>query len=226
MSAAQTPPGAAGTPAPASGDGQGGAPDKKNQRRACLYLRVSTDDQTTANQQRELEAVAARAGWQVAAIYKDEGISGSKGRDRRPGLDAMLKDVTRRQFDVVMAWSVDRLGRSLQDLVGMLSEIHAAGVDLYLHQQAIDTTTPAGRAMFQMMGVFAEFERSIIRERVKSGMARAKAQGKRLGKPAVPDAKVEAVKAELARGTGIVKTARLCGVGVYTVQRIKKETSP
>lgn len=192
-------------------------------RRAALYLRVSTDDQTTANQERELQQVAARAGWDIVAVFRDEGISGSKGRDRRPGLDAMLKDATRRKFDVVAAWSVDRLGRSLQDLVAMLSEIHAAGVDLYLHQQAIDTTTPAGKAMFQMMGVFAEFERSMIRERVKSGMARAKAQGKRLGKPAVPQAKVEAVRAELARGTGVVKTGRLCGVGTYTVQRIKKE---
>lgn len=220
----QTPPAPAGTPAPAAGDGQGGATaQKKYTRRAALYLRVSTDDQTVANQQRELEAVASRAGWEVVAVYKDEGISGAKGRDRRPGLDAMLKDATRRQFDVVAAWSVDRLGRSLQDLVSMLSEIHAAGVDLYLHQQAIDTTTPAGKAMFQMMGVFAEFERAMIRDRVKAGMARAKAQGKRLGKPAVPDHKVAAIKSELARGTGIVKTARLCGVGVYTVQRIKKE---
>ena len=224
--AAQTPPAPAGSPAPAAGDGQGGAGAQKNKKRAALYLRVSTDDQTTANQERELQQVAARAGWDIVAVFRDEGISGSKGRDRRPGLDAMLKDATRRKFDVVAAWSVDRLGRSLQDLVVMLSEIHAAGVDLYLHQQAIDTTTPAGKAMFQMMGVFAEFERSMIRERVKSGMARAKAQGKRLGKPAVPQAKVEAVKAELARGTGVVKTGRLCGVGTYTVQRIKKEMAP
>ena len=192
-------------------------------RRAALYLRVSTDDQTVANQERELRAVADRAGWQVTAVYKDEGISGSKGRDKRPGLDAMLKAATRREHDVVMAWSVDRLGRSLQDLVAMLSDLHASGIDLYLHQQAIDTTTPAGKALFQMMGVFAEFERSMIRERVKSGMARAKAQGKRLGKPAVPGAKVEAVRAELARGTGLVKAARLHGVGTYTAQRIKKE---
>lgn len=219
----QTPPEGHGAPPPAAGDGQGGASVQKNKKRAALYLRVSTDDQTTANQERELQQVAARAGWDIVAVFRDEGISGSKGRDRRPGLDAMLKDATRRKFDVVAAWSVDRLGRSLQDLVAMLSEIHAAGVDLYLHQQAIDTTTPAGKAMFQMMGVFAEFERSMIRERVKSGMARAKAQGKRLGKPAVPQAKVEAVKAELARGTGVVKTGRLCGVGTYTVQRIKKE---
>lgn len=192
-------------------------------KRAALYLRVSTDEQTTANQQRELEAVASRAGWEIVATYRDEGISGSKGRDKRPGLDAMLKGAVRREFDVIAAWSVDRLGRSLQDLVSMLTEIHAAGIDLYLHQQAIDTTTPAGKAMFQMMGVFAEFERAMIRDRVKVGMARAKAQGKRLGKPAVSDAKVEAVKAELLRGTGILKTARLCGVGTFTVQRIKKE---
>ena len=192
-------------------------------RRAALYLRVSTDDQTVANQERELRAVAERAGWQVTAVYKDEGISGAKGRDKRPGLDAMLKAATRREHDVVLAWSVDRLGRSLQDLVAMLSDLHAVGIDLYLHQQAIDTTTPAGKALFQMMGVFAEFERSMIRERVKSGMARAKAQGKRLGKPAVSEAKVEAVRAELARGTGLVKAARLHGVGTYTAQRIKKE---
>lgn len=192
-------------------------------KRAALYLRVSTDDQTVANQERELRIVAERAGWEIVAVYRDEGISGSKGRDKRPALDAMLKDAVRRQFDVVAAWSVDRLGRSLQDLVSMLSEIHAAGIDLYLHQQAIDTTTPAGKAMFQMMGVFAEFERAMIRDRVKAGMARAKAQGKRLGKPAVSDAKVEAVKAELARGTGLVKAARLHGVGTYTAQRIKRE---
>lgn len=198
-------------------------PNKKNLTRVALYLRVSTDDQTTDNQLRELQQVADRAGWEITQVYRDEGISGAKGRDKRPGLDEMLKDATRRKFDVIAAWSVDRLGRSLQDLVGMLTEMHAAGIDLYLHQQAIDTTTPAGKAMFQMMGVFAEFERAMIRDRVKSGMARAKAQGKRLGKPAVADAKVAAVKAELGRGTGIVKTARLCGVGVYTVQRIKKE---
>ena len=192
-------------------------------KRAALYLRVSTDDQTVTNQQRELETVATRAGWEIVAVYKDEGISGSKGRDKRPGLDEMLKDATRRKFDVVAAWSVDRLGRSLQDLVAMLSDLHGVGIDLYLHQQAIDTTTPAGKALFQMMGVFAEFERSMIRERVKSGMARAKAQGKRLGKPAVPDHKVAAIREELARGTGMIKTARLCGVGTFTVQRIKKE---
>src|SRR5712675_2468477 len=147
-------------------------------KRAVLYLRVSTLDQTTANQERELREIAGRMGCEIVKVYKDHGISGAKGRDKRPQFDALCRDAARRQFDVVMAWSVDRLGRSLQDLVGFLNDLHAQRVDLYLHQQAIDTTTPSGRAMFGMLGVFAEFERSMIRERVNAGLARAKAQGK------------------------------------------------
>ena len=115
-------------------------------KRAVLYLRVSTLDQTTANQERELRQVAKRASWQIVHVYKDHGISGAKGKDKRPQFDALHKAATRREFDVVMAWSVDRLGRSLQDLVSFLSEIHAAGVDLFLHQQGIDTTSPSGKA--------------------------------------------------------------------------------
>jgi DNA invertase Pin-like site-specific DNA recombinase len=155
-------------------------------KRAVLYLRVSTVDQTTANQERELRQVAARAGWEIVKVYKDHGISGAKGRDKRPAYNAMLRDAFRRQFDVVMAWSVDRLGRSLQELVTFLGELHALHVDLHLHQQGIDTTTPAGKALFQMMGVFTEFERSMIQERVRAGLARARGDGKRLGRPPLP----------------------------------------
>jgi DNA invertase Pin-like site-specific DNA recombinase len=100
-------------------------------------------------------------GHTIVEVYADNGISGSKGRNGRPEFDRLQRDATRRRFDVVMAWSVDRLGRSLQDLVGLLSELHALGIDLYLYQQGLDTTTPAGKAMFQMLGVFAEFERAI-----------------------------------------------------------------
>ena len=156
-----------------------------SRKRAVLYLRVSTLDQTTANQDRELRQVAERAGWQIVHVYKDHGISGAKGKDKRPAFDALHKAAARREFDVVMAWSVDRLGRSLQDLVGFLSEIHAAGVDLFLHQQGIDTTTPGGKAMFQMLGVFAEFERSIVQERVRAGLRRAVSEGKKLGRPRI-----------------------------------------
>jgi DNA invertase Pin-like site-specific DNA recombinase len=122
-------------------------------KRAVLYLRVSTLDQTTANQERELREIAGRMGCNIVHVYKDHGISGAKGRDKRPAFDRLCRDAAKRQFDMVMAWSVDRLGRSLQDLVGFLSELHALKIDLFLHQQGLDTTTPAGKAMFQMMGV-------------------------------------------------------------------------
>src|ERR1700730_10181242 len=187
-------------------------------KRVALYLRVSTDGQTTRNQQDELEQHAKRAGWRVVEVYKDHGISGAKGRDKRPAFDRLCKDATRRQFDVIAAWSVDRLGRSLQDLIAFLGEAHALGVDLYLHQQAVDTTTPGGKALFQMMGVFAEFERAMIRERVKSGLERAKAQGKTLGRPPIAPQKEEAIGADLGAGlAGIIKLAGLHGVGVGTV---------
>jgi DNA invertase Pin-like site-specific DNA recombinase len=113
-------------------------------KRAVLYLRVSTIEQTTANQERELQAIAKRMGWEIVKVYKDHGISGAKGRNGRPQFDAMCRDATKRQFDVVMAWSVDRLGRSLQDLASFLTELHALRIDLFLHQQGIDTTTPGG----------------------------------------------------------------------------------
>src|SRR5829696_5525081 len=163
-------------------------------KRVAIYLRVSTSGQTVENQRRELEAVVGRHGWTVAATFEDAGISGAKGRDKRPGLDALMKAVARREVDIVAAWSVDRLGRSLQDLVTLLGEIHAKHVDLYLHQQGIDTTTPAGKALFQMMGVFAEFERAIIQERVKAGLARVRAEGKTLGRPTVGKAVESRIK--------------------------------
>jgi DNA invertase Pin-like site-specific DNA recombinase len=151
-------------------------------KRAAIYLRVSTSKQDTENQRRELEAVGARSSWQIVKVYEDAGVSGAKGRDKRPGLDAMLKAVNAKEFEIVAAWSVDRLGRSLTDLLGILQGLHDKGVDLFLHQQGLDTSTTAGKAMFQMLGVFAEFERGIIRERVNAGLARAKAKGTRLGR--------------------------------------------
>jgi DNA invertase Pin-like site-specific DNA recombinase len=192
-------------------------------KRVALYLRVSTSEQSTKNQRRELEAVAKRHGWQVVAVFEDAGISGAKGRNGRPGLDAMMKAVMRREIDMVAAWSVDRLGRSLTDLLEFLKELHAKGVDLFLHQQGLDTSTPSGRAMFQMMGVFAEFERAMIRERVLAGLARARSEGKRLGRKRLEDAdpkKVDAIKSLRARGTGLRRISRKLGVGVGTVIRI------
>jgi DNA invertase Pin-like site-specific DNA recombinase len=193
-------------------------------RRAVFYLRVSTTDQTTANQERELREVAARMGCEVVKVYKDHGISGAKGRDKRPALDALCRAAARREFDIVMAWSVDRLGRSLQDLVGFLSELHALKIDLFLHQQGLDTTTPAGKAMFQMMGVFAEFERAMIQERVRAGLARAKGEGKRLGRPPIDPVLEKRIREALAAPgrPGVRKIAARFGVNPGTVQRISR----
>jgi DNA invertase Pin-like site-specific DNA recombinase len=193
-------------------------------KRVALYLRVSTSDQTTRNQRRELMAVAKRQGWDVVQVFVDEGISGSKGRGQRPGLDAMLRGVSRKDFDLVAAWSVDRLGRSLQDLVSLLAEFHAKKVDLYLHQQGLDTTTPSGKAMFQMLGVFSEFERAIIRERIKAGLARARAEGKVFGRPRVSEQVEAAIRAARRKGKGMRRIARELGVGVSTVQRVSRQS--
>ncbi len=172
-----------------------------------------------------MRQAAERAGWEVVKVYRDHGISGAKGRDKRPAFDALCRDANRRQFDVVTAWNVDRLGRSLQDLVVFLSELQALKVDLFLHQQGLDTTTPAGKAMFQMLGVFAQFERSIIRERVRAGLLRARRVGKRLGRPRIPADLEKRILAALnapGRTDGVRKIAARFGVDPSTVQRISR----
>lgn len=128
-------------------------------KRVAIYARVSTGEQTPDNQLQERVSLPSAWGWQVAAEHIDHGSGGAKGRDRRPAYDRLYGAIVRREIDLVMAWSVDRLGRSLQQLVGLLSDLDAKGVDLYLHQQGIDTTTAAGKALFQMCGVFAELSR-------------------------------------------------------------------
>jgi DNA invertase Pin-like site-specific DNA recombinase len=155
-------------------------------------------------------------------------LSPAKGRDKRPGLDRLLKAVARRDVDMIGAWPVDRLGRSLIDLLDFLRELHAKGIDLFLHQQGLDTSTPSGRAMFQMLGVFAEFERAMIRERVMAGLSRAKADGTQLGRRRLEDSdadKVAAIVAARAAGTGIRRIARELGVGVGTVLRVTGEVA-
>ena len=192
-------------------------------KKVALYLRVSTVEQDTTNQRRELEAVAERHGWEIVTIFEDNGVSGFK--TKRPGLDQLMKAVSRREIEMVMAWSVDRLGRSLQELLDVLTELQAKKVDLYLHVQGVDTSTSSGKAMFQMLGVFSEFEREIIRERVLSGMARAKSQGKHCGRPKTTPEVERAIMATLRAGTGMIKTAKTHGVGVGTVQRLARVMS-
>ncbi len=192
----------------------------------ALYVRVSTDAQNCENQERELRAVAARAGWEVVEVYSDHAISGAKSRKDRPALDRMLKDASRRRFDQIACWSVDRLGRSVRDLIDFLQEIRALEIGLYLHQQGLDSSTPAGTAMFQMLGVFAEFERALIRERVLAGLSRARAAGKVLGRPRMPAEKNRAIRAALlAGGQSLRQVATQTRSSLSSVQRVAKALS-
>ena len=167
--------------------------------------------------------MAEHRGWLIVQTYEDQGISGAKGRDQRPAFDTMLKDAVRRQFDVLMVWSIDRLGRSVLHVANALAELDAAGVALYCDQQAIDSTTPMGRAMIQMASVFGEQERQIIRSRVLAGLDRVRQQGKKLGRPKVSPKIEDAIRTHLSAGNGILKVAALVGVGSGTVQRVKRE---
>lgn len=191
-------------------------------KRAAFYVRVSQDSQTVENQLLVLNEVAQRSGWEIVQTFADEGISGAKGRDKRPGYDALLKAVARREVQIVAAWSVDRLGRSLPDLVAFLNDIQAQGCDLYLHQQAIDTSTPSGRMLFQMLGVFAEFERAILKSRIAAAHARCRAKGVRIGRPPLPPIRLEKVKRALGDGQSIRAIAAATGVSTATVQRVKR----
>jgi DNA invertase Pin-like site-specific DNA recombinase len=204
-------------------------------KRVAIYVRVPTDVQNTSTQRQELEAWAERAGHTVDRVYEDQGISGAKGRDQSPQFDALLKAAIRREFNMIAVWSSDRLGRSLKHLVEVLEIIRDTVTGLYIHTQAVDTTTPAGRAMFGMLGIFSEFEREMIVARVNAGLARARdaierdghfirkagKKRQRFGRPNADPKKLKAARYELAKGTGVLKTAKLVGLGTGTVQRLK-----
>ena len=194
-----------------------------NSIRSAIYLRVSRDDQTTENQRLVLERVADHRGWTIVQTYEDQGLSGAKGRDQRPAFDQMLNDAVRRRFDVLMVWSIDRLGRSVLHVANALAELDAASVRLYCEQQGINSSTPIGRAMIQMASVFGEQERSMLRSRVLAGLERVRAQGKKLGRPKVSPKVEDAIRRHLRAGSGILKIAAMVGCGSGTVQRVKRE---
>ena len=189
--------------------------------RCAIYSRCSTTKgQTVDNQIIQLREIAERKGLTIVQEFSDY-ISGAKGRDDREGFDNLIKGATRKDFDTILVWSVDRLGRSLQDLVAFLNDIHSVGCDLYIHQSGIDTQTPAGKMMFQMCGVFAEFERGMISERVRIGQERAKSQGKHIGRPSnLNDGLVHSIKYMREQGLGIRKIAKELKVGVGTIYKV------
>jgi DNA invertase Pin-like site-specific DNA recombinase len=185
---------------------------------AAIYARVSTNKQSCDNQLVDLRQIANRNGWVVVSEFVDQGISGAKSD--RPGLDALLKDATRRKFDVVMCWDISRLGRSLPHLVSVMEEMRALSVDLFFHQQAIDTTSPAGKLCFQIFGSLAEWERELIRERIRVGLHRARAQGVRLGRPSkMNDSVRSAIVLLRENGMAIKQIAGQLEIGVGTVYK-------
>ena len=185
-------------------------------RKVAIYARVSTRGQTLDNQLAELRAACERNGWHVARVFTDFGISGAKGRAQRPGLDSLLKAVVRREVDQVCVWSIDRLGRSLQDLIAVLDELRQKGCELYIHRQAIDTNTPSGKLLFQMLGVFAEFEREIIRERIMVGQQRARAQGKRGRRSVIDEAVLARAQGLRAEGRSVRQIASALKIDIGT----------
>jgi DNA invertase Pin-like site-specific DNA recombinase len=192
-------------------------------KRVAFYARVSTDTQTIDNQLLELRRIAERLDWQVVAEITDEGVSGAKGRDQRPGFNRLLTGVARHEFDLIAAWSVDRLGRSLRDLVIFLDDLRERRVDLFLVQQGLDTSTASGRALFGMLSVFSEFERSMITSRVKTGLQRVRDSGVRLGRPPTPTAKLDRAKTLLQQGTSLRKAAKLAKISPAMAAKIKNQ---
>jgi DNA invertase Pin-like site-specific DNA recombinase len=196
------------------------------QKRVALYLRVSTADQRVENQRLDLARVAEQRGWRIVGEYVDHGISGAKGRDKRPEFDRLCKDAAQGKLDIVAAWSIDRIGRSLGHLVQFVQELRDQKVDLYLHKQAVDTSTAAGRMFLNMVSVFAEFEREVIVERIHAGLARARSQGKHLGRPTSVTSRTEQRIRELhAEGVGMLRIARALRCGVGTVQRVLRASA-
>ena len=190
-------------------------------KKVCLYCRVSTTHQTSENQLRELRVVAERMGYEIVSEFIDNGISGAKSRKDRPALDEMMKLATQRKFEVVMCWSIDRLGRSLQHLVEILNELQAMKIDLFFMQQGMDTTTPSGRMIFSVFGAIGEFERNLIRERVIAGQQRAKASGVHIGRPTkMNDGMRSAIKVMHQNGMSIRQIAKSCKVGIGTVYSV------
>ncbi|MDG1144130.1 MAG: recombinase family protein [Burkholderiales bacterium] len=194
--------------------------------KVVIYARVSTNDQTTENQILKLRTIVKKNDWELTEIYVDEGISGAKGRDKRPEFDRVCKDMVRRKFDRILVWDVSRLGRSLQHLVEFLNEALTTRTDLYIHQSGLDTSTPSGRMMFQIIGVFSEFERTIISSRVKAGLSRVKSKGKKLGRPVTVTTEIrERVLDLIGLGKPYSFITQEVGIPKGTVSRIKKEAT-
>jgi len=186
---------------------------------AAIYARVSTKAQSVESQLHALRPVADQAGHSEIKVFLDEGISGAKGRDKRPGLDALLKAATRKEISKVYIFSIDRIGRSVSNLISTLEELQAAGVGIYFHKQAIDTSTPAGKLLFNLIAVFSDYEREIIKERVSSGLQRARDNGVKLGRKPLAPITAKQIKERRDKGESVRKIAKALNISISSVSR-------
>ena len=189
-----------------------------------LYCRVSTQSQDVTLQLEQLRSVAEKNNWLIVDEYIDSAISGIKGRDGRPEYDRLCKDISRRRFDLVAAFDASRISRSVKDLCIFIEEIKSKSVDLFLFTQGIDTSTPYGSALLQMIGIFSSLEREMIRERVQLGIDRAKKNGVKFGRPTnVNDGTIAAIRLLREKGMSIRKIARELGIGVGTLYKLQPQ---
>ncbi len=196
----------------------------KAQKTVVIYARVSTDKQAVDMQLAELQDFLTKRDWSLYQEYIDQGYNG--GNTKRPAFSQMMVDARKRKFDVLLVWKLDRLGTSLKDLINTLDELGALGIDFISYENQLDTSTPTGKLVFHVIGAVAEFEKDIIRERVKAGLENAKRKGKRLGRPPVSDVLLEKAKTLRGEGLSFRKIGKRLGVDEGTVRkRVKKAES-
>jgi len=194
-------------------------------KKVGCYYRVSTKNQTILNQKLELESLAERMGYEIVEEYKDEGISGAKNRDERPALNEMMKDAVRGKFEMILCYDLSRLGRNLEELIRIMNEMNSLNINLFFYREAINTDTSSGKLMFSMFGVLAQWEKSLISERIISGINRARTQGKKIGRPSTfNEGLMQAVRKMREKGMGIVAISRTLGIGVSSVYRSLETT--
>jgi len=192
-------------------------------KKVVIYARVSTLDQTVDNQLIELRDHCSKMGWEIVKEYTDKGLSGTLSRNKRPALNAMIKDGYRKKFDTVVCWDISRLGRSMKELVLFLSDMKDRGIGICSVRQGFDTSTSMGEIMFQFVGILSSWEREMIRERTLAGLERAKSEGKTLGRKKVTDKVITAKIIELRNEKkSIRKIATEVGVSRGTVSNVLK----
>ena len=189
----------------------------KKKKTAAIYARVSTSRQKFDLQVEELKKLIQRSGWKLYKVYVDEGFSGKD--TKRPAFNEMMIAAQRREFEILTVWKFDRLSRSLKDLVTTLEELDSLGIDFMSHENHLDTSTPSGKLVFQVIAAVAEFERDIIVERVKAGMANAKRKGKHVGRPRIPDHVLEEARKLRKEGKSWREIGKALGVDPSGVRK-------